>query len=227
MALLDRRGLGSGDLTALRAAASGELIEPTVFLTFDDGFQDNHDTVLPLLRSYRRRAFVFVLPPLVDVGASLRWPEVEADLEKYPGTMRSVTWSMLGEMREGGFEVGSHTLSHPSLPELHGEELRDQLWDSRSRIIEQLGSCETFAYPFGSWSPEVAAAAADCGYSFAFTLPTKTGQRRATPLSIPRINVDFRDDECRFGLKLSAVGKELFLSPRVASTRRALAALKP
>ncbi len=220
LAWLRDAGFAAGGPAELEAAAAGRARQPTVFLTFDDGFRDNHDTVLPLIREYGFKAFVFVLPPLVDEGAALDWPEVAADRERFPETMRSVTWSMLEAMREGGFEVGSHTLSHPHLSALSPEQLRQELSDSRARIAERLGACETIAYPFGDWSAEVAAAARECGYRFAFTLPTGTGQRGADPLSIPRINVDYRDTERRFAAKLRRSGKRLLLSPSLAGARR-------
>ncbi|HSR94493.1 MAG TPA: polysaccharide deacetylase family protein [Solirubrobacterales bacterium] len=220
LARLKRGGIRSGDLGSLAGAAAGGLDRATAFLTFDDGFRDNFETALPLLREYGFGAFVFVLPPLVDSGAALGWAEVEADLRRHPETMRSVTWQMLEEMREGGFEVGSHTLTHPHLPELDDGALREELWESRARIKERLGACDTLAYPFGEWSERVAAAAADCGYRYAFSLPTKTGQRRATTHSIPRINVDYRDRGRRFEAKLSAPGKRVILSPAVAAVRR-------
>ena len=220
LAELRRRRLGSGNLDSLRSVAGAGRVEPRVFLTFDDGFRNNCDTALPLLREYGFGAFVFVLPPLVDTGAPLQWPEVAEECRRYPATMRSVTWPMLEMMKEGGFEVGSHTLTHPHLPGLGGEALREELWDSRARIKERLGSCDTLAYPFGEWSPEVATAARNCGYQFAFSLPTKTGQRAAGPHAIPRINVDYRDDPVRFRAKLSGLGKEVFLSPEVAMVRR-------
>lgn len=220
LALMRRRGLRGGDLAALSAAAQGQAAAPTAFLTFDDGFRDNFETALPLLREYGFPAFVFVLPPLLEQGGDFEWPEMEADREQHAATMRSVTWPMLEEMKEGGFEVGSHTLSHPHLPRLGSEELRQELWESRLAIKERLGSCDTIAYPFGEWSAEVATAAAECGYRFAFTLPTVSGQRRATPLSIPRLNVDYRDDERRFAAKLSPWGRRVLLSSAVGAIRR-------
>lgn len=220
LALLRRRGMRGGDLVALEQLAAGRGAGSTAFLTFDDGFRDNHETVLPLLRQYGFPAFVFVLPPLLDTGGDFVWPEMEADRERYPAKLRSVDWAMLEEMKEGGFEVGSHTLTHPHLPALGGEQLREELWQSRAAIRERLGSCDTIAYPFGEWNAEVAAAAAECGYRFAFTLPTVSGQRRATPLSIPRINIDYRDDERRFAAKLSPWGRRILLSSAVGAIRR-------
>jgi peptidoglycan/xylan/chitin deacetylase (PgdA/CDA1 family) len=223
---LRRRGLQGGDRATLIDLLAGRRIRPSVFLTFDDGFQDNYETALPLLRSHGFAAFVFVLPPLVDRGAPFRWPEVAADCGRYGETMRSVTWPMLEEMKEGGFEVGSHGLTHAHLSQLAPETLREELAQSRARIAARLGSCDTLAYPFGEWSPEVAAAARDCGYRFAFSLPTRAGQRHAGPHSIPRINVDYRDEGARFGAKLSPLGKRALLSPAVASTRQAVRRLR-
>lgn len=220
LATLRRRGFRGGDLAALDELAAGRVAAPTAFLTFDDGFRDNFETALPLLREHGLPAFVFVLPPLLEQGAALEWPEMRADLGRYASTMRSVTWSMLERMREGGFEVGSHTLTHPHLPSLGPERLREELWQSRAAIVERLGSCDTLAYPFGEWSPEVAAAAAECGYRYAFTLPTVGGQRRATPLTIPRLNVDYRDDERRFAAKLNPWARRLLLSSAVGAARK-------
>jgi peptidoglycan/xylan/chitin deacetylase (PgdA/CDA1 family) len=226
LAVIAARGLVSGGLDTLEAIAAGREVPPSVFLTFDDGFIDNYETVLPLLRERGMRAFVFVLPPLVDAGAPLLWPEMVADAERYSATMRSVTWEMLGEMAEGGFEVGAHTLTHPHLPELGEEALRDELSDSRARVRARLGSCDTFAYPFGHWNARVAAAAGECGFRFAFTLPTDHGQRRADALSIPRVNVDYRDDGRRFAAKLSPRGRALYLSSTTKAARRGVRKLK-
>jgi peptidoglycan/xylan/chitin deacetylase (PgdA/CDA1 family) len=213
LALLRRRGLRAGGVDDLVAAAAGSPLEPTVFLTFDDGFLDNRETVLPLLREYGLHAFCFVLPPLVDEGAPLAWPEVAADQARHPETMRSVTWPMVEEMAADGFTIGSHGLRHPNLTELGPEQLRQELADSRARIRQRLGSCDSLAYPFGEWNAAVEAAAAECGYRFAFTLPSRAGQWGATPLSIPRVNVDYRDDERRFAAKLGPLGREAILSP--------------
>lgn len=226
LAEIEARELATGDLAALEALAAGRAIGPSVFLTFDDGFLNNYETVLPILRERGMSAFVFVLPPLVDAASPLVWPEVAADAERYPETMRSVSWEMLEEMKEGGFEVGSHTLTHPHLPELEPQALHDELADSRRRIARRLGSCDTLAYPFGHWSREVERAAAACGYRYAFSPPTTHGQWGATALSIPRINVDYRDSGQRLEGKVSTSGRRLHLSRGARAARRVVRALQ-
>jgi peptidoglycan/xylan/chitin deacetylase (PgdA/CDA1 family) len=215
-------GLATGDFDALAAVVEGRLRNPTAFLTFDDGFRDNYTRMLPILRERGLSAFVFVIPPLVDAGSPLAWPEVAPAQRRHPETMLSVTWPMVEEMAASGIEIGSHTLTHPHLPTLAQEELHDELLDSRRRIEERLGSCRTIAYPFGEWSPRVARAAGECGYTYAFTLPTFTGQRNAGPLTIPRLNVDYRDGTHQFRLKLGRPAKSLLLSPTVTRLRRSI-----
>ncbi len=210
---LGRLGVRSGgtrDLDELRAGH--RLDAPRAFLTFDDGYVDNHAVALPLLRTYGFRPVVFILPTLVDEGGPLAWPEVGDERRTHPDVMTSMTWPMVEEMAEAGAEFGSHTLSHPVLSTLGDEELRQELLDSRSRVRDRLGHCDLLAYPFGAWDARVERAAADAGYRFAFTLPIGA-QGTATPLSIPRVPIDHRDRLPRFLAKLSAPGRAVLLSP--------------
>lgn len=220
LAMMRRRGYLSGGLNALKLLASGSRLHGRhAFLTFDDGYVDNFTVALPLLRAYGFSAVMFVLPVYVDTGAELNWAEVEPKRRHYPGIMRSLDWSMAEALIEAGCEIGSHTLSHPHLPAIGDEALRQELLDSRRRIAERLGRCDTLAYPFGEWNPHVARAAAAAGYSFAFSLPFEE-QSTASRMAIPRVTIDHRDDERRFSLKLSPVGRRLLFSPVRGAIRR-------
>ena len=213
LALLRRKGWAPGTTAGLDALNAGDRpAAPLAFLTFDDGYLDNHRDALPLLREYGFRAIVFVIPPMVDTGAPLIWPEVVDNQREHPDVMRSMTWDQVGEMVEAGTEIGAHTMTHPKLSTLHGEELRQQLVDSRKAVIDRLGRCDLFAYPFGDLAPETVRAVADAGYKYAFAQPT-AGQATHTRFTIPRIPVDERDDERRFGLKLHAPVRSGLLSP--------------
>jgi len=214
------RGAGwrSGTETDLEAVAAGTSEgDPTAFLTFDDGYADNYTTAFPLLREREMAAMFFLLPSHLD-GGPFEWPEVAEDQRRHPDTMRSLTWHQVEEMAEAGMTFGSHTITHRHLPELGDEELREELLDSRRTIAERLGRCELLAYPFGHWDARVAAAAKATGYSFAFTLP-RAHQAETTPWSIPRISVDYRDDERRFATKLRPLARRLYLSRAKAMLR--------
>jgi peptidoglycan/xylan/chitin deacetylase (PgdA/CDA1 family) len=219
---LSRLGFRAGRHDDLARLARGERADRRlVFLTFDDGYVDNYTTARPLLEAHGFRALIFLLPPRVDQGNALDWPRVERRVAEYPAVMRSLTWPLVESMAEDGHEFGSHTLSHPMLTELSDEELRQELLDSRARIKERLGRCDSIAYPFGVWSRRIAAAAADAGYLYGFTLPDGS-QLSADPLTIPRISIDHRDDERRFRRKLGAGYRALSLSPCRPIARRVL-----
>lgn len=223
LATLTRRGWVTGGLEALASVLAGRRpARPTAFLTFDDGYLDNYTAMFPILRAYGARAIVYLLPRAVDTGGELRWPEVEADVERFPDVMRSMTWEQAGEMAEGGVDFGSHTLTHPSLPTCDDGRLAAELGESREHVRERLGSCDSIAYPFGHWDRRVAAATARAGYRSAFTLPSGH-QRTVGPLSIPRLAVDHRDDPRRFSVKLSPLGRRALLTPAHTVVRRARA----
>ena len=221
---LRRRGYVAGGRDALFALAEGRpAAARQVFLTFDDGYRDNFTNAFPLLREHGFTATIFLIPPLVDEGAPLEWPELLAQSD--PGTqrLRSLDWAMVERMAEGGIEFGSHSQTHRRLPTLSDEELQQELLDSRTRIKERLGRCDSIAYPFGAWDARVTAAAAAAGYSFGFTSPS-SHQMTASRMSIPRIDMDHRDSLRRFSIKLSAPGRTLLLSPAKTLLRKALPA---
>lgn len=227
LALLQRRRWATGTGAELASLAAGRRPErPTAFLTFDDGYADNHDIALPLLRQYGARAIVFVLPPRCDDAGPLVWPEITDRAAEHPDVFRSMSWTMAEALVEAGSEIGSHTMTHAHLPELGTEALEQELLDSRRAIQARLGgSCDLLAYPFGDWNPAVASAAARAGYRFAFTMP-RASQRRGGALNIPRTAIDQRDDERRFAFKLSAPGRTALLSP-LRGARRAFARRLP
>jgi peptidoglycan/xylan/chitin deacetylase (PgdA/CDA1 family) len=212
LALLRRLRFRSGGVADLARLARGERLPGrTVFLTFDDGFRDNYEVAMPLLREHGFHPLIFLLPTHVDDGAALDWPEVAEYHAAEPGLMRSMTWPEVEEMVAAGAEFGGHTISHPHLRDLDHASLARELTESRQLVERRLGSCEVLAYPFGEWDERVATAAAAAGYTYAFSLP-QGPQREGAPLSIPRINVDRRDRGARFAFKLTPVGRRLLLS---------------
>ncbi len=220
--ILTRRGFRSGNGADLERLARGErLPERRAFLTFDDGFLDTVTNALPRMSERGFAGIVFVLPRHLEGGAALDWPEVAGEATRRPTLMRSIDWPMAEGLVEAGWNVGSHSLSHARLTTLPDEALREELLDSRRLIADRLGHCELLAYPFGSWDPRVAEAAADAGYSFAFSLPFGQ-QLQATPMSIPRVMVDDRDASWRFHAKLSPAGRVALFSPLRPLVRRAL-----
>jgi peptidoglycan/xylan/chitin deacetylase (PgdA/CDA1 family) len=211
--VLARLGFRGGTRDDLwRLAEGGTLNGRRAFMTFDDGFADTFTTAMPMMAERGLTGMVFVLPGHLADAGPLAWPEVAGEARRRPELMTSMDWDMAGALAEAGWEIGSHTMSHPRLTILGEEELREELLDSRRLVAERLGRCETLSYPFGAWDDRVAAAAADAGYSFAFTLPLGA-QMRARRLALPRLTIDDRDTPTRFRLKLTRAGRLALFSP--------------
>jgi peptidoglycan/xylan/chitin deacetylase (PgdA/CDA1 family) len=220
---LAAKGYRSGCRADLEALGAGRRLGGRhAFLTFDDGFLDTYEVAAPMLARRGFTGFLFVLPRHLDAGSPLAWPEVAGEVERHPEVMRSMTWEMAEELAAAGWEIGSHTLSHPRLTTLEDDELRHELEESRRIVAARLGRCDTLAYPFGAWDERVERAASAAGYRFAFTLPIES-QASAGPLSIPRLTIDDRDTVARYRAKLSLAGRlALFsqLRPLVRRLRR-------
>ena len=62
-----------------------------------------------------------------------------------------MSWDEARELRDGGVELGAHTVRHPILSRLSREEQHREIVGSRDRLAEELGaSPATFAMPNGS-----------------------------------------------------------------------------
>jgi peptidoglycan/xylan/chitin deacetylase (PgdA/CDA1 family) len=119
-----------------------------------------------------------------------------------------MTVAQLREVADAGWEIGSHTRTHPWLPQLDAETLRDELVRSRAELREAFGiPCRSLAYPFGAHDDRVVAAAGAAGYETAVTLPRRLRPwpgRADGQLELSRVGVYRADDMARFRLKVAA-----------------------
>ena len=130
-----------------------------ILITLDDGYVSEINVGVPILKKYGFPATFFVYLEYINKGG------------------KSVSWAQLAELRDEGFEIGSHTVSHLDLRRKpakfqgdHEAWLKDELERSKKAIEEQLGiRCSTIAYPFGNHNEKVQAATKAAGYEAAFT----------------------------------------------------------
>lgn len=155
-----------------------------VVLSFDDGLRSQYVGALPLLRE---RGWPGVLNLKLE---SLEQGELSA--------------AMVREMLAAGWELGSHTLTHPDLAELSGGALEAEVADSRERLAERFGvPVDFFCYPGGSYDDEVLAAVKAAGYAGATT--TREGLADPeTPYELARIRIGPGDGAAGLKRKLAA-----------------------
>jgi peptidoglycan/xylan/chitin deacetylase (PgdA/CDA1 family) len=172
-------------------------------ITFDDAYRSVAAVALPLLARLGVPATVFAVTDYVDSGAPMAWPGLHVwGGGPYTAELQPMSWDELAAAADAGWEVGSHTRTHPRLSGLGAAELDEELAGSRRRCEQMLGRpCRALAYPFGDHDDRVVEAVQAAGYSTACTVPDAL--RAEHPLRWPRIGV-YRDDTQRtFAAKVS------------------------
>ena len=159
-----------------------------VVLSFDDGYLDQYTNAAHLLHRYHYPA---VLNLVVHSGTALSGAMVR----------RMIAW---------GWEVDSHTLTHPLLTHLSSSQLRYQLVESKRIIKHRFHVPVDFlCYPGGIYDSRVMRAVRAAGYLGA----TSIRYGRATPhgrFAMPRIAV-------YWGESLGTFGSRMRTAPRMTS----------
>ncbi len=98
---------------------------------------------------------------------------------------------------------GSHTLSHPHLPRLPGDEAAREIRESKS-VLEKLldRPIDHLSFPFGDFSPEVVEICRDAGYAQVFTSVFEPASSPANAYAKGRTCVNPWDWTLEFRLKL-------------------------
>ncbi|HXF56080.1 MAG TPA: polysaccharide deacetylase family protein [Actinomycetota bacterium] len=111
-----------------------------VVLTFDDGYRDFYERVLPALVEHRIPATLYLATGLVGNGSLGR---------------DALTWDQLREAVQTGLvTVGSHTHSHADLSRATEREAEQEMRRSKELVEDRLGvPCHHFAYPWSVASP--------------------------------------------------------------------------
>lgn len=126
------------------AAAPDKPVPPppvVVTLTFDDGAKGHLSEVAELLGKYKLPAAFNIITDTIGKSGHLTWGDVR-------------------ELYARGYEITSHTVSHPNLADLvrngMAEEARREIVDSRDAIVRELGTAPRFfCHPYVAGGPAV------------------------------------------------------------------------
>lgn len=166
---LIRRGYRPATLSA---ALEGPPQGKTLVVTFDDAYASVLEKALPVLAALGAPATVFVPTAYVAGEEALKW----ASMEKWAGTpfadeLRCMSWPGLRVLVKAGWEIGSHTSTHPNLTSLDDAALDQELTSSRALCEEEIQEpCKTLAYPFSAHDRRVMDRAQAAGYEAAVIL---------------------------------------------------------
>ena len=110
----------------------------SVALSFDDGYRDNLTMVAPILKKHKITATLFTV--------------TQPDTATYMHG-KTLTIQELKKLQENGWDIQSHTTTHPELPSLSKKEIQHQLFESKKWIQQKLKKdAFMLAYPKGKYS---------------------------------------------------------------------------
>ena len=125
-------------LTPLATRAKQPVWGGMVSFNFDDGYRNVYDNGLPIFKKYGVVACSF---PVV---------QYILDQESY-----AVTWQQLAECQQAGWEIGSHTMTHPHLTTLTNAQLDYELKASQSILAQHGFTAKTLVFPYDDFDARV------------------------------------------------------------------------
>jgi len=163
--------------------------ERTLVVSFDDAHRSVLDVAAPIMSELGLPGTVFVPTGYAGSEAPMAWEGYDEWMAtEHEAELRCLGWEELRDLASNGWEVGSHTRSHPRLSSLSEAEIENELSDSRRECEEAMGvSCTSVAYPYSDYDDRVVRLAGAAGYRFAATVPR--GPRASLPLEWPRVGV--------------------------------------
>jgi peptidoglycan/xylan/chitin deacetylase (PgdA/CDA1 family) len=168
---------------------------------------------VPILDRLGVPAAMFAPTSFMGGGHRLVWPGIDHwAAGQHAGELAAMAWSDCRALIARGWEIGSHTVSHPRLTGLNELALSAELSRSREECTEQLGvECRTIAYPYGDVDGRVIAATQAAGYDAAARLSSDLGG--TDPYSFPRAGIYRRDSGPRIWLKTARTVRQIRATP--------------
>ncbi len=207
IAWLRRRGYRSTTL-ADYLAGTARRPERVAIVTFDDGYADNYRHAAPILERHGFTATFFVVSDYVGTDRIFPWDQPKlagaADRDAY----RVLDWDQVRALADAGFEIGSHSCTHPpALSALPAEECWDEVSRSRRDLEQRLGCpIVSFCYPRGDLDSGVMRQVEEAGYGCAVVTPTRWGLP-LSPYTLRRIGVYQKNSHFVFRLKTTRLAR--------------------
>lgn len=158
-----------------------------VVISFDDGYPSHTKTARPVLAKHK-------------------WPGVLfLEYRNVNSAETGLTASMVNKLIASGWEIGSHTISHPDLTTLGPEELQTEVAGSREEIETKFKvRVDYFCYPAGKYNDEVVKAVESAGYTGAVTVDDGLAKPE-DPFRLARVRIDGGDGVDGFAAKMRQV----------------------
>ena len=148
-----------------------ELPDKPLILTFDDGYEDNYTTLLPLLEERGMKATVYMVTNSI-------------------GRKGYLSWNQLRDMQNRGIELGSHTANHQPLTSLERDKQAEEM--KLSKLLMEwngLKTIFTFSYPNGAYDEGMPELLKENEYLTAVTGDGGLNTFKTNPYLLQRTNI--------------------------------------
>jgi len=130
----------------------------SIIITFDDAYQNIYEYAYPILNRYGFTATVFIISDYI--GKKNKW-----DVNIGRKTFVHLNHNEIRELIRSGWEIGSHTKTHPDLTRLSQKKLMDELQLSKTELEKQFDVPVQFiSYPFNRYNDFVIDGVIEVGY---------------------------------------------------------------
>lgn len=200
----------------------------TLAVTFDDAYRSVAVHARPVLDALGVPATVFAPTRWVGDAEPMSLAAAEWRGTRFENELACMGWDELRALADAGWEIGSHTVTHPMLTHIARDDaLREELTASRATLEQALGRpCRALAYPYGDFDARVARAAREAGYETACTLfPGLIAAPRAH--EVPRVAISRHHGDRAFAVKTSRTVRRIRTLELPGPVERALYRLRP
>lgn len=191
-------------------------------VTFDDGFVSVIQNALPELESRGIPATLFV--PTNSMGQRPLWVTAASAPARKERVLSAQELKNLNGA--GLMAIGSHSVNHPNFLKSTPDQVRAELFESKSTLETVLGREVTlFSFPHGAHDEQAVAQARAAGYRRVFTILPRTAFVPAQEFVTGRTLADPSDWPLEFLLKLRGAYRWLCLASALKHRRRPAGAL--
>ena len=160
-----------------------EKLDKKIIITFDDAYASVYEFAFPVLKRYHFIATIFVITNYV--GQYNSW-----DFPYRKNKILHCDWKAIEDLAQEGWEIGSHTVTHPDLKSLPAKRVWYELESSKSVLEEKIQkSVHSLAYPYGRFNAEVIRSVAKVGYKAGCTLGQNYPYNQQIPYALFRRGV--------------------------------------
>jgi len=154
---LATQGYHAVTMSTIGKVLSGQATLPVkpIAITFDDGCQNLYTKAFPILASNGYAATAYIITGATNDKNTGTAAQLGENADSAP--IQYLTWPELNKMISAGWDVESHSESHPFLSRIDSQNQIYELLYSKLDILANTGHTATsFAYPYGDGAAEMA-----------------------------------------------------------------------